>query len=281
MSALALAATAGEIVDGDAIEIGALFEKARSSIVDSVRYQIECGQRLMAKKADLPHGAWLPWLADNARVLGFETRRTAARLMQVAVQANGTPATHLEPTEALAISRQTWGHKDIIATKHTGDPESYTPRIYLEAARDALGGIDLDPASNALAQETVKAGQWFGEEDNGLAQQWEGRVFLNPPYHHPAIQHFIDKLCESHASGAVPAAVLLTNNSADTKWWHQAATMASRVCQTRGRINFYKADGSETQPTNGQTFFYFGNDPDAFARAFAPFGLIMSATGEC
>jgi len=68
------------------------------------------------------------------------------------------------------------------ATKWTGDPESYTPAVYIEAARAVMGGIDLDPASNALAQKTVKASRWYGEQENGLLQKWEGRVI---PWHPP------------------------------------------------------------------------------------------------
>ncbi|MCZ6745377.1 MAG: hypothetical protein O7D31_11990 [Alphaproteobacteria bacterium] len=53
--------------------------------------------------------------------------------------------------------------KNRTATKWTGDPESYTPTKYIEAAREVMGGIDLDPASNMHAQKTVKATEWYDE----------------------------------------------------------------------------------------------------------------------
>jgi hypothetical protein len=87
--------------DKDAIQIGELYQKARLSLVESVRFAIACGQRLKAKQDSLPHGAWLPWLRDNAEVLGFDTPRTAQRLMALA--ANTTLASHLN--EATAIAR--------------------------------------------------------------------------------------------------------------------------------------------------------------------------------
>jgi ParB family chromosome partitioning protein len=163
-----------------------------------------------------------------------------------------------------------------IASRWTGDPENYTPAKYIEAARLVMGEIDLDPASNALAQQTVKAANFFDAATNGLAQPWAGRVFLNPPYNYPLVAQFIAKLLEEIKADRVTAAVLLTNNNTDTRWWHEAAMVAAAVCLTLGRINFYKADGQITQPTNGQSFFYFGNDPDAFASVFRTFGLIVA-----
>lgn len=47
--------------------------------------------------------------------------------------------------------------KDVIALKHTGDQESYTPQKYIESARRVMGSINLDPASNEVAQKTIKA----------------------------------------------------------------------------------------------------------------------------
>jgi hypothetical protein len=59
--------------------------------------------------------------------------------------------------------------------------EHYTPRDIVEAAREVLGGIDLDPASCLEAQQTVRAERYFTRGVNGLFQPWSGRVFLNPP----------------------------------------------------------------------------------------------------
>lgn len=62
------------------------------------------------------------------------------------------------------------------------DNEWYTPSLYIEAARQVMGGIDLDPASCAVADQTVKATNYFSQEEDGLAQTWHGRVWCNPPF---------------------------------------------------------------------------------------------------
>lgn len=172
--------------------------------------------------------------------------------------------------------RESGRQKDIIAMKWTGDAEGYTPQTYIEYARQVLGGIDCDPASNPIAQKIVNAKQYFTAETNGLDKDWMGRVFLNPPYEHPTIWHFIERLLAQFESGNTTAAILLTNNNTDTLWFHKAASLASAICFTRGRINFYKPDGKISQPTNGQAFFYFGSDVAAFRRVFGEsVGLVV------
>ena len=60
-------------------------------------------------------------------------------------------------------------------------PEHYTPVEVVEAARNTLGIIDLDPASCQAANRVVRATRYFTRDDNGFIQPWHGRVFLNPP----------------------------------------------------------------------------------------------------
>ena len=113
-------------------------------------------------------------------------------------------------------------------------------------------------------------------DDDGLSHDWSGRVFLNPPYKHPLCQTFVGKLCDSFVTGSVAEAILLTNDQTDTHWWQHAVSVASAICCLSGRISFYNEDGAAACPTNGQTFFYFGQDQARFSNCFADKGVILS-----
>jgi phage N-6-adenine-methyltransferase len=160
---------------------------------------------------------------------------------------------------------------------HTSkDFEWYTPLKFIEAARTVMGSIDLDPASCEFANETVDATAFYSEENDGLIQEWKGKVWMNPPYSQPHIMSFMTKLVEEVASGNVTDAITLTNNSTDTGWFHTAAKAANALCFTSGRIRFVSQTKKSNSPTQGQVFLYFGTDVSGFAKVFGEFGLVVT-----
>jgi len=165
--------------------------------------------------------------------------------------------------------------KIVNRTSFTGNNEWYTPAEYIEVARTFLGGFDLDPASSDIANETVQAERFFTESDNGLEQDWQGRVWLNPPYAQPAIGEFIEKAVAEFDSGRVTGMIVLTHNYTDTRWFQTGAANANAICFTRGRIRFEGPNGEKAAPTQGQAFFYFGDDVAGFHQHFASIGFVV------
>lgn len=152
--------------------------------------------------------------------------------------------------------------------------EWYTPPRYVDAAREVLGGIDLDPASCARANQTVGATTYYDAATDGLAQEWAGRVWLNPPYGRdcPA---FIEKVTAEHDAGRVLAAVLLLSAySVDTSWFQPL--WRHLLCFVSGRIAFESPLRERVNPTAGSVFVYLGPDRARFAEVFAPFGAVMA-----
>ncbi len=265
--------------DNDAETIGALYARAKTSIAESVTFQIQAGQRLRDKKAKLDHGEWLPWLEANADVLGFETPRTAQMLMKVArdYEGNAKSTSHFEPEEAVKISRLTWGNAP--ANYSSESNEWYTPGQYIDCVRDVLGAIDLDPASCARANETVEAERIFTADEDGLKQDWWGNVFVNPPYGTDdqgasVAGMFCQKAIGEYEVGRVAQCIILVNSLHSQRW--QAPLYQFPVCLVDHRIQFVSGDGtSNKNPTFQNAFFYLGPDVARFAEVFTEIGYVL------
>lgn len=113
--------------------------------------------------------------------------------------------------------------------------EWYTPPIVF----DCLGlEFDLDPCSPAGITTHVPARKRYTIVDDGLAQKWEGLVWMNPPYGSDTPK-WMAKLA-AHGNG-----IALVFARTDTGWFHRYATKAHALCFIAGRVKFLKPDGTE------------------------------------
>jgi phage N-6-adenine-methyltransferase len=162
---------------------------------------------------------------------------------------------------------------------NSGENEWYTPPEFIEAAREVMGGIDLDPASCETAQVNVKATRFFTADDDGLEKKWSGRVWLNPPYSKDLICQFAAKVVLE--SRNFDQAIVLVNNATETAWFHQISSVALGVCFLRGRVRFLDKSGKPANtPLQGQAVFYIGGNGRKFERVFRRYGLVCVFVNE-
>lgn len=145
-----------------------------------------------------------------------------------------------------------------------------TPPNIVEAVKSVLGGIDLDPASSDVANQTVQATNYYTQ--NGLEKPWEGRVFLNPPYR--GIAPWIEKLVGEYRAGNTTAAIALLPNYTESGWFHSLNKFP--ICFIRGNVRFLRPDGKTGKgiPPFQSVALYLGPDNTKFAEVFGKLGWI-------
>ena len=129
--------------------------------------------------------------------------------------------------------------------------EWYTPKEIL----DELGEFDLDPCAPVQPLWNI-AKTMYNKHENGLAKEWFGRVWLNPPYSNPIVGMFVKKLAE-HNNG-----IALLFNRFDTDLFHEMVfPNATAIKILRHRIRFYQPDGTRSgSPGCGSVLIAFGEE---------------------
>lgn len=160
-----------------------------------------------------------------------------------------------------------------------GSVEYYTPPRYIDAAREVLGGIDLDPATCEAAQEWIRATDFYTKDDDGLSKPWFGKVWLNPPYSKEEGKsnqaRWSQRLVQEYKSGHVEEAILLVKAALGYKWF-EGLWVDWPACFARERLSFIKNDGSDDgQSKQATAFFYLGPDVEKFKRVFKQFGRVI------
>lgn len=122
---------------------------------------------------------------------------------------------------------------DVSFQRSIASDEWYTPPYIIKA----LGEFDLDPCA---AHGLMTAKRHLYKENDGLAHNWHGRVWLNPPYSRKLVCAFIEKMAQ-HNNG-----VALIFNRMDIALWHNTIfPTADSMLILRGRLRFYRPDGTE------------------------------------
>jgi hypothetical protein len=121
--------------------------------------------------------------------------------------------------------------------------ERYTPAWIFEA----LGIVfDLDPCAPRKACPSKRwCRDWITLPDDGLAYEWNGTVWLNPPWTRGAKVKWVERLAE-HGNG-----IALVRGGIDSAWLHDNRPNA--LFLFRGRIEYVRGDRKKETRAKGET----------------------------
>lgn len=122
-----------------------------------------------------------------------------------------------------------------------------TPNVHFSSATDdwatpqavfdewnARYNFDLDVCATV---ENTKCERFFTTTEDGLAQEWQGTCWMNPPYGR-VIGAWVRKAYETSRRGHTVVCLLPART--DTAWWHDYA-IKGVVTFLRGRLKFVGA----------------------------------------
>ena len=164
---------------------------------------------------------------------------------------------------------------------HVASSEShewYTPKNIIERVQSVLGGIDIDPASPPTPEyrEWVPARIHYDKAEDGLAHQWKGTVFLNPPYGRGdnGARPWVIKMYAEHELKRMNAGILLVPARTDTEWF-RLVWRFHMLCFIYGRLKHDGPNKKKNTATFPSVLAYLGPSKIGFARAFADVGYII------
>jgi hypothetical protein len=127
----------------------------------------------------------------------------------------------------------------------------------------ALGAFDLDPCCPPVMPWRTAARVYTPAQD-GLAQPWAGRVWLNPPYSREAVRWL--RRMALHNNG-----IALVFARTETAWFFETVwRAASAVLFLEGRIHFHYPSGQRAPANAGAPSCLVAYGPanvDALARS--------------
>ena len=120
-----------------------------------------------------------------------------------------------------------------VAVEHKGkNDECFTPPEIFEALDVAF---DLDVCAPVGGVPWIPAARHYTIHDNGLTQEWHGRVWMNPPF--SEVRHFAPRF-RQHGNGI--ALVPTSNGRCMSELWADKRTAWTQLIKVR----FIRPDGT-------------------------------------
>jgi phage N-6-adenine-methyltransferase len=174
------------------------------------------------------------------------------------------------------MSSDRWVEWTSVNTEDSTDGWGTPPRIWRRLST-AVSGFDLDPASGA--ENVPIADQRFTIEDDGLAQNWFGDVWVNPPYSNPTV--WIEKAVDEHNQNNTNSIMLLVPARTNTNWFSDNIEQADAICFLDHKVKFQQdgVDADDYLPTP-VCLIYFGEVTEDIVSAMNTFGWVIEINEE-
>lgn len=134
---------------------------------------------------------------------------------------------------------------------------------------ELLGPFDTDPCVHT-EMPWATAATMYNIEQDGLKQEWNGRVFMNPPYR--GVMKWAKKFAACRSGVA-----LLNGRSTETKATQVIMNASNCIWFPEGRLSFFKPDGT-AWPQKWFPSLLIGlspQDEDAFTYAQRTYGGVI------
>lgn len=177
--------------------------------------------------------------------VGPAERKAASRARQVAQVPDDVFDCYLEkaeePTRAELLRATKNGQGNLAPLLSSKTDLWATPQDLFDDLNREFG-FDLDVCAS---ESNAKCERYFTETDDGLAQDWTGTCWMNPPYGE-VIGDWVAKAKASAEAGAT--VVCLVPARVDTAWWWNNCRYGE-IRFLKGRLKFGGADSSAPFPS--------------------------------
>lgn len=149
--------------------------------------------------------------------------------------------------------------------------EWYTPKWIFEKLDLEF---DIDPSSPFDFETNVPAVKKLTVFDDGLKSEWEGRVWLNPPYGKDTAA-WMERMI-NHNNG-----IALVFSRTDSAWFQSALNTADAVLFISGRIQFvpgHENAHKKARSGAGSAMFAWSNDCSKALKRLASHGYFIEVT---